>query len=482
MKTNKFLALVLGLVTMLFVNSCVEDDDFAVPEVLVPAVDASAFGTKTTFAAVAARYADAIAGGDDVGTWEFDAPLYVEGYVISSDASGNFFEEIIIQNSTDENDLTGDPRKGLKVEINVRDLSNFYNYGRKVYVRLNGLAVGESNGVLTLGRANGNTLQQLEPFEYKDFVIRDQEVVTISPKMVAIADLSEDDENTLIQISDAQFVRGAIESTNTYAGEATDQFDGFRTIENCETGSTIALQTSTFADFKSFPLAAGRGTISGIYSRDFGGDFSVLIVNDTNSIDFSNTDRCDPAEFFISSTPVNCDDTTINGATTIFSDDFENYGDTAELTAAGWSLINIGGGSYTWGISDFGGNTYAIGNAFDTGEADMDTWLISPEINLDNTTEDVLNFDVQTNFNGGEVMSVYISTDFVDTSIDSNWSLLEDVTIPDGPSNGFGSFEAAGPVNLTCVTGNVRIAFRYTGSDPGVTTRYHVDNVEVTGN
>ena len=30
---------------------------------------------------------------------EFDAPLYIEGYVVSSDATGNFFEEIIIQNS-----------------------------------------------------------------------------------------------------------------------------------------------------------------------------------------------------------------------------------------------------------------------------------------------------------------------------------------------------------------------------------------------
>ena len=112
----------------------------------------------------------------------------------------------------------------------------------------------------------------------------------------------------------------------------------------------------------------------------------------------------------------------------------------------------------------------------------MNTWLVSPEINLDATTDNVLNFEIQTNFNDGEVMSVYISTNFVDTETDSNWSLLEDVVIPDGPGGGFGTFTEAGPVSLDCVSGTIRLGFRYTGSDPGATTRYHLDNVEVTGN
>ena len=113
----------------------------------------------------------------------------------------------------------------------------------------------------------------------------------------------------------------------------------------------------------------------------------------------------------------------------------------------------------------------------------MDTWLISPEIDLDLApTERVLNFEVQSNFDGGEVMSVYISSDFVDTTMDANWSLLQDVTIPTGPASGFGAFLDAGPVNLTCVTGTVRLGIRYTGSSSGVTTRYHVDDIEITGN
>ena len=268
----------------------------------------------------------------------------------------------------------------------------------------------------------------------------------------------------------------------SFASEGFEQFDGERALEDCASGSSTVFATSTFADFKGLTLPSGRGSMTAVLQKNFFGDEYNVVINSPEDINFDNDNRCDPAEFLISTTSVDCDDTAITGATTVFSDDFESYGNTGDLASAGWTLINVGGGSYTWGISGFGGNTYAIGNAFGTDETNMNTWLISPEIDLDGTTEDVLNFDVQTNFNGGEVMSVYVSSDFADISTDSNWSLLEDVTIPSGPSNGFGSFTAAGPVNLTCVTGKVRIGFRYTGSDPGTTTRYHVDNVEISGN
>ena len=44
------------------------------------------------------------------------------------------------------------------------------------------------------------------------------------------------------------------------------------------------------------------------------------------------------------------------------------------------------------------------------------------------------------------------------------------------------AFEPVGPVNISCVDGNAVIGFFYEGSDPSATTRYHVDNVVVTGN
>lgn len=467
-KTNKFLALALGLVTMLFVNSCVEDDDYAVPEVLVPAVNPADFGTKTTFAAVIARYNDAVADGEDVGTFEFDAPLYIEGYVISSDASGNFFEEIIIQNSTDENDAAGDARTGLKVEINVRDLANFYNYGRKVYVRLNGLAVGLSNGVYTLGKDDSGNLEQLEPFEYQNFVIRDPEVATLTPKTLAIGDLTAQDENTLVRFENSQVIKTNMDLT--YAGEVSDQFDGFRTIESCDDSATITLQTSTFADFKSVQVAQGVGSITGIYSRDFGDDFDVLIVNNTDAISFTNPDRCDPIV-------LECTD-PVSTAFTVFEEDFQSITNEAQLDTMGWTNINVSGGSERYEDSSFSGDRYMKISAFGTGENPLEAWLVTPAINLDSTTGEELTFEISANFETGTVLTAFITENFTGDVTTTEWIELE-ANIPVG-GGGFGSFVASN-LNISCLNGDVHVAFKYLGADGGAETRYHIDDIKVTG-
>ncbi|RNC88005.1 MAG: hypothetical protein ED556_02105 [Winogradskyella sp.] len=485
LKINKLILLLIGLVVF---NGCVEDDDFAIPNTNIIEPTFNNGELIIPISSVAGDLAQEQGGGqldynDDDTLFAFPTDgndIFVEGYVISSDEGGNYFEELVLQNSPEN------PTLGIRVLIDVNPLFTRYEVGRKVFIKLNGLVAGISNGVLTIGPQDGDRIGKIAFPDELNFILRSSELATIVPLPMTISDFTDDKTNLLIQLEDVQFNKNEALGTDTsgplsFASEQFDQFDGERTLEDCISGSSAVFATSTFADFKGLTLPAGRGSVTAVLQKNFFGDEFNVVINTPEDINFNNDDRCDPAEFIIG-TPVDCDDTPVNGATTIFEEDFESFSNAGDLTAAGWTLINISGGSYTWGISGFGGNTYAIGNAFNTDEFGIDTWLISPEIDLDGTTEDVLNFDVQTNFNGGEVMSVYISTDFVDTTTDSNWSLLDDVTIPNGPSNGFGSFQAAGPVNLSCVTGTVRIAFRYTGSDPGITTRYHVDNVEVTGN
>ncbi|WP_296312934.1 DUF5689 domain-containing protein [Winogradskyella sp. UBA3174] len=493
MKTLKINKLILLLVGLVVFNSCVQDDDFDTPNLTIeePVLDGGEINISSVSGSLAQEQIDE--GLDDNGelnydedgvlyTYPTDGPnQYVVGYVVSSDEAGNYFEELIIQNAPEN------PTFGLRVLVDVNPLFVRYEVGRKVFVKVNGLVAGISNGVLTLGPQDGDRVGKIPAASEGDFILRSAEIADMVPLPLTVAGFTNDKTNILIQLEDVQFnVNQALGTEDSgplsFASEPSDQFDGERILEDCLSGSSTVFATSTFADFSGLTLPAGRGSMTAVLQKNFFGDEFNVVINTPEDMDLSNENRCDPAEFLISDVPTDCDDTVVSGATTIFSDDFQNYDNAGELTAAGWSLINVSGGSYTWGVSGFGGNTYVIGNAFGTDEADIDTWIVSPEIDLDNTTEDVLNFDIQTNFNGGEVMSVYISTDFVDTATDSNWSLLEDVTIPDGPASGFGTFQAAGPVNLSCVSGTVRIGFRYTGSDPGATTRYHIDNVEVSGN
>ncbi|WP_044400635.1 DUF5689 domain-containing protein [Lacinutrix sp. Hel_I_90] len=479
MKTNKFFALILGLVAMLFITSCVENDDYATPEVLVPAVDVSSLGTKTTFAAVIARYNDAVADGDQVGVFstEFDAPLYIEGYVVSSDATGNFFEEVIIQNSTDENDANGDERRGLKIEINERDLANYYNFGRKVYVKLNGLAIGLSNGVFSIGKADGNGLDQLEPFEYKDFVIRDQEVATIIPKEVTINDFTTEDLNTFIKLNDMQINRTELDLT--YAGEVSDQFDGFRTLENCETNATILIQTSTFADFKSQPVPQLRGSIEGILSRDFGDDFNVIVINSTDDVNFNNPERCDPIE-------LDCGIAAVTGTTNLFNDDFESQTNNTLITGNGWTNF-IEAGTEGWEAYTQTGTNSSLGRSarvgsFNSNDASSIAWLITPAVDLDANSGVTINFKTSNSFADGSEMELLFSTDWDGTEANiasATWGILPAAYIVQD-SDFFGAWFDSENVDLSCGSGIIHIAFKYTGSgQSGFDGTYELDEISI---
>jgi len=469
MKTNKFLIFLSVFTLALFITSCVEDDDFETPDVTVQEPDISALGAKALFSNVISKYQTALVNGDQVGVYsdEFDDPQYIEGYVVSSDQSGNFFEEIIIQNSIDGNDAGSDPRTGLNVQINVRSLSDTYEVGRKVYIKLNGLAIGEENGVYTLGKANGSNLEQLQEFEYQEFVIRSSEVATITPKVVALEDITDADENTLIQLDDMQIVRN--ELGMSYAGEASDQFDGFRTLENCETNATLKLQTSTFADFKQLPVPELRGSIQGIYTRDFGDDFSVLVLNGTTGVNFTSAERCDPEI-------LECPGTT-SAMMTVWEEDFESISDEDDLDGT-WLNVNVSGGSERFELNSFSGDQYMKISAFATGENPLEAWLVTPPINLDASNEEELSFNISSNFETGRIITPLISENYTGDPLTTEWTAL-DVSIPIG-DGGFGDFVELS-TNISCLNGDVHVAFKYLGADGGAETRYHITDVKVTG-
>ena len=469
-KTNKILALGFGIVSMLFINSCVEDDDYTTPNLTIAPVDISSLGLETSFSNIIARYNTAVGNGEQVGVFsvENDGPLYAVGYVVSDDGAGNFYEEIVVQNSIDGTDPSGDVRRGLKIDINANDLGGIYNFGRKVYIKLNGLAISEDNGVYVLGKSEGNSLEQIEESLVSSFIVRDPETAVMEPKMVAIEDLTDLDESTYIQLSNSQIVKA--QKDLTYAGEATDEFDGFRTITNCDTNASLLLQTSTFADFNGAQLPSGKGTISGVYTRDFGDDFSVLIVNSVADIEFNDPNRCDPV--VLECTGVS------GGGSTLYSENFEGFGGYA---AEGWTMTNVDGGSVDWFISSFSGNNYSRISAFSSGESAAEVWLVTPDIDMDTTTGEELSFDLEAAFANGIIISVYASTDFSGDVTTATWTQL-DANIQAGPSSGFGGFETIDPINISCLDGSVNFAFVYAGSDPSATTRYHLDNLVITGN
>lgn len=467
MKANKIFSLIAVLTMGLVITSCVQDDEFAIPNGTT-AVDPG-LTANATFQNMVARYLQAVGDGEDIAVIATDeAEIIIEGYVVSSDQAGNFFEELVIQNKRDASNPDADPRLGFRLDINQSGLFNSYEFGRKVYIKMNGLAIGLENGVYAIGKPNGNDIDQIQPFELEQFLVRGTQVAEITPKVTTVGELTEADENTVIQLSDVQFSRNDVGLT--YAGEASDNFDGFRSIEECVEGGIISLQTSTFADFKSLTVDENKGTIQGVFTRDFGDDANVLVINTLADVNFTDTVRCDP-------NVLECTG-PVSTAVTVFEEDFQAITNEAQLDALGWTNVNVSGGSERFEDSSFSGDRYMKISAFGTGESPLEAWLVTPAINLDGTTQEELTFEVSANFETGTILEAFITDNYTGDPTTTEWTLI-DANIPVGGS-GFGSFVGSN-INISCLDGDVHVAFKYLGADGGAETRYHIDDIKVTG-
>jgi hypothetical protein len=454
---NKFL---IGVLIGISFTACVQDDDYSIPDTSIkePNIPASSI---TTFKAIVARYEQAVNGGNPTVLIRDEQDLYIEGYVISSDKGGNFFEELIIQNKIDESNPDNDPRLGLKVEVNASSLYNTFEIGRKVYIKMNGLTIGLSNGVIAIGKGDSNQVKQIQASEYRDIIIRGTEVATITPKVTNIQDLTGKDENTLIQLDNMQVNR--FDLASTYAGEGTDEFDGFRILESCDSGVSILLQTSTFADFKSLLVPQGKGTVKGVFSRDFGDDFNVFIINSTSDINFDNPQRCDPLE-------LNCGLAATYGTTNLFYEDFESQTNNRLIAGNGWTNY-IETGTEGWeGYSSISSNA-SLGRSArvqsaSSGDDSNITWLITPAINLTGKNDVTLRFKTSNSLADSSFLEVLYSLDWDGTQANitsATWGDLSAAYVVKD-SDSFVPWFNSGNVDLSCATGTIHIAFKYTGS------------------
>jgi hypothetical protein len=469
LKINKLILLLIGLVVF---NGCVEDDDFDTPNtsIVEPNIPET---SKVQISALAGELSQeqgntSLDYNDEDTTYSYtfnENDLFMEGYVVSSDEGGNFFEEIIIQDNFEN------PTIGIKVLIDVNPLFVRYEPGRKVYVKLNGLSVGITNGVLTLGVLNGNEVDKIPSASESDIIFRSSTIETLVPMPLEFSNFTNDKTNLFVQLQDVQFNRNIVgDNAQTYASEESDEFDGERILESCVSGTSVIFSTSTFADFKGLTLPSGRGSMNAILTKNFFGDTFNIVVNSPEDISMDNAERCDP-DFLECTGPS-------GGGSAIYEEDFEAFGG---YVAEGWTNVNVSGGSTTWITGSFSGSTYAQISGFNSGEDEIDVWLVTPGVDMDTTDGEEISFDIQTNFDNGEILSVLVSTDFTGDPLTATWEIL-DASIPSGPASGFGTFESVGPINISCVDGTAYFAFLYEGSDPSATTRYHVDNIVVTGN
>ena len=479
MKTNKIYGFLTLIMLAITISSCVQDGEFAVPNVAV--VEPNITANSSVTAIKSALEQEYNASGDLVYTFfENDAnPTYVEAYVVSSDATGNFYKKLIVQ------DKAENPTAGIEIILNKSSLGETYEVGRKIYIKLDGLSVsyddGESasridpaNGIpgkYVLGKLDGDQVDDIPSTEIENHIWRSATVADIVPTSIKLADITGAHINTMIQLASAQMLKSDV--SKTFAGEANDEFDGFRTVFECETEKTIQLQTSTFASFKSNVVPAGKGTFTAVLSKDYRSEFLVAVANTPSDLNFTDASRCDP--------PVLECTGAVGGSTVLLDENFEGINTGADLTAAGWTNVNVNNGTNLYSSTSFSGNRYVQISAFRSGESPLEVWLVTPEVDLDAATGEELTFETNTGYDNGKALTVYVSSDFTGDVTTATW-LKVDAALSEGPSSGYNSFSSSGSINVSCLTGKLHVAFKYEGADSGVTTTFQIDNVKITGN
>lgn len=446
--------------------SCVDDDDFAVPDTAPVSIDAPENLRPMAFVV------DQIGQSFD-GVVTFDTQdVFMEGYVISSDQAGNYFEEIVLQ------DAIENPTTGIKVLIDVNPLFITYQVGQLVYVRLDGLTAGISNGVPVLGILGvSDTLEKIAPALQEEYILRDDDIFDIVPTVVeSTSDLTSDKLLTLIQFPQVQF--DAADVGRSFAAEPTDQFDGVRFLKTCSDffAAPVRLETSTFSDFSANRLFDGSGSVTAVLQRDFRDENFVIVVNSLIDFDFSSDDRC-------SFDVVSCGLVAASGANTILFEDFEGQPN-GDASPAGWTNF-IEAGSETWEVFSDGsslGRSVRCGS-FRSNDASTVAWLITPQVDFDAQTGEVFSFDSSNGFADGSTMQIVYSSDWDGTDAGitaATWEAVADPTIVADNVN-FRNWVFSGHASLDCLTGSGYLAFKYQGSgDTGLDGTYEIDNVSIT--
>ena len=450
MKLFKTIILITFLTVANF--SCVQDDDYSIPESL---------GIEEN--QDLSQLLDQINNGDvdlmtisqvksffvDGEVTLIESNIAVKGYVVSSDMTGNFYKEFYMQ------DAPENPTAGIKVVLNQVDSYNQFNIGREVYIKLQNLYIGETNsgdGVTAIGgSANqyGNEIEEITGNMATSSILRSSMTSEIIPLSLNLSQINDSYIGTFVSAQDVQF-------PNTLSGltyvNPYDDYDTQRDLESCVDSGSIKVETSAYASFQDNVLPTqGSGTLSGVVTKSYDGDERVMMLNTTDDVMFDSS-RCDP----------------------LFYDNFA--GDNLN----NWHVKNIQG-EQTWETTPYGNPAPSAKiSGYSNGSNANEDWLITTAIDLSDVTTASLTFQSVVRYSGPS-LSVHMSTDYNegDPTTDGNWTELS-VTL-DTDDSSWSSWTDSGNIDLSSVTGGtVYIAFKYISNSSSSAT-YEIDNVLVTG-
>ena len=344
----------------------------------------------------------------------------ITGIVTSDDTEGNFYKVLNIQDET----------AGIQIKIANSSLHTKYPIGQRIYVRCDGLVLGDYRRLPQLGWWVNGSMTAVAASSENQYFFRDG-AVGPEPEPIVISSISNNISdmvpycNMLVKIENCYFEMGG---KSTFADPNAS---ASRTL-HLNGGGSLIVRSSNYASFE------GNGDVIGVLTR-YNSDLQLVIRSLNDLKNFSKME-----EVF---------------TTDMATDPFQS----------GWKAINSGA---EW---KYLSNSIFQGFIINGSAADNNSWLISPAIALSKCSngEVTLTIDhrIPNNLGKKENMKIYYSNNAnTDAINESEWTEL---TLPSYPSE----FESSN-ISLSNMelTDNFRLAFRYKDSNA---SSWYIKNIAI---
>ena len=261
------------LASVFILTGCVHDDKYDAPDLSGNCQD-----LKATITLEAAK---SLAQNTTITT---DA--VIEGYVSSTDQSGNIYKTIYIQ------DDPTNPTQGFVLSVDAVSTYSSYPQGAKVYVKLKGLAMGTYGGVKQLGYMDNGTFDRIPEKMVPTSILKSCSAkATITPKVMTLADMKTDKDQyigCLIKVENAEFDAKVLCSTYAPDGYTVDR----QINDPTTTATTRVVRNSGYASFANQKLPSGKGDFIGILSK-YNSTYQLFINNVSDVKGMTNFPRKD---------------------------------------------------------------------------------------------------------------------------------------------------------------------------------------------
>ncbi len=351
--------------------------------------------------------------------------IIISGIVTTSDEWGNNYKYINIEDSTG----------AIQIKIDNKALYIKYRVGQRIFVKCDGLVLGDYRKLPQLGLWANGSMQAIPSFKTYLYLFPVDAPMEIKPTFTlssipAANDIPATMYNRLVRLEGATFTEGGMATfSETSAATSHD-------IKMAD-GSTITLRTSNYATFASETLPAGTGNITGILTRY--NNYVQLVINS-------------PADLEGFTVP--------QQQQTVFS---VNY---ANAFSEGWTR---GGNGLPWQTlvnSSFSGFYVNAG-------AGQESWLISPAVDLSGVGDPALSFSHRSpqGFNPN-TMQCFYTTQYTGDATTTQWVPL-DLHANTGETATC-AFSAALPASA--LSSNFRLAFKHSDSQ----SAWYLSDIKIT--